>query len=111
VEARRAQNAARTSLPGLIAASDAASIASAREEIRLLDARIRQIEESREQTREAIKAGKARDQAAVDAHAYRLIEKSVGDAREDLGTLADSFVGFGNALKKAGGAMHSVDGL
>jgi len=111
VEARRALNAARTSLPGLIAAGDAANIASAREEIRLLDARIRQIEESREQTREAIKAAEARDRTATDAQAYRLIKKLVADTRQEVETLADALVAFAMALKKSGAGLDSVDAL
>jgi hypothetical protein len=111
LEAQRANSAARNALGGLIAGGDAAAIADCRRDIKLSAAKVKELTDALEFSREAIRIAKGRDQAATDAHAYRLIKERVADARKDIDALADAIVAFAIAFKKSGAALGSVDGL
>ena len=71
---RRAESAARTSLPALIAQGDAAGIASARETIKLAEAKLKRAVSDLEHTREALRV-------AQHAIARKRVRERTGTAK------------------------------
>jgi hypothetical protein len=97
------------SLPALIAQGNDEAIAECRKNITLAEAKIREVVETLEQTREAIREAQARDRAASDAQAYRVIKRLVGDTRKEVEVLAETIKAFASALKAASAGLDSVD--
>ncbi|MGB9332624.1 MAG: hypothetical protein WCB10_17805 [Steroidobacteraceae bacterium] len=106
---RRAESAARTSLPALIAQGDAAGIADARETIKLAEAKLKRAVSDLEHTREALRVAQARDRAQESARAYRNCEKLVSDTRRDVEAMGDALIAFALALKAAMAGLNSAD--
>jgi len=79
LQAQRAKNAARTSIPALMVAGDNAAIDACRDEIATLDSHIATFTERREQTHDAIQAAKRRDQAKYAAEEYQHLRKQLAD--------------------------------
>jgi hypothetical protein len=112
VEQQRTNAAAKTRLHALIAeGADSEALAACRRAIKASAARVKELTATTEECREDLKAAEARKCALTAAQSYRLIAKSVADARSDLGTLAECIVALGNAWKQAAGAIDSVDAL
>jgi hypothetical protein len=109
LEAQRAQNAARTALPGQIAGGDAEEIAACRREISSTAASIKEFSDKIEFGRDAIRVAQERERNAVAAKDYVTIKRLVSDARRQADACADALVEFARAQKKARIALDAVD--
>ena len=101
VQAQRGRNAARTSIPALMASGDTEAIEEARKEIVKLNSQIADFTDRREQTRDAIRAVQDREKAAFRSQSSLAIFKRSAALKDKIYALADRQKAYGAALKDA----------
>lgn len=109
-QAQRAQSAAKSRLPTLIASGDADEITECRKSIQRYDKQITELVASVEETREALQITQERGRAAARSQAYGALKSQLTATRKAMDELADKVVGFAAALKKARSAVEEDEG-
>jgi hypothetical protein len=109
LEAQHANGAARGALGGHIAGGDAEATATCRRQISSTAARIEELTEAIESSREAIQLANERERNAAAAEDYVTIKRLVADARREADAAADAVVAFARAQKKARISLDTVD--
>jgi hypothetical protein len=107
-EAQRAQNAARTALPGLIAAGDPEALAQCRKREQAASARIADVSARLEQTSEALKLAQGRDRTAVQARTYKEIKQFALAKTHALLALAESIESFGRNFNAVRSGLEAL---
>lgn len=109
LEAQRANAAARAALGGLIAGGDAGEIAACRREISSTAAKMKELSDALQFSRDAIRVAQERERNAVAARDYVIIRRLVSDARRNAEVCEDVLVTFAQAQRKARIALDTVD--
>src|SRR5258708_1617626 len=108
-EARRGENAARSSLPGNIVAGDKEAVAQGREDIAFCENRIKELTAAIETTKEAARLASERERGTLNGAAYQTIKRLITDEVASLQQLEGSIEAFAGAYFTAEKGLEAVD--